>query len=167
MNRLCLTCVVLVGLLCSQALAQPARAEDALRVGVAEIDITPPNGFPIAGYFHERLATGTRDPLQARALVLRGPNDQAALVACDLCGVSADLSAEVRRRASARTGIPAAHIVVAATHSHTSPDYARDLYQYLGVGAKRPKTASHGELCLAQPYASHRGAGLAEVDLPA
>jgi hypothetical protein len=57
-------------------------------------------------------------------------------VICDLTGIAADLSFEVRRRASAKTGIPAAHIVVAATHSHTAPDYTRDLYLHLGPRAK-------------------------------
>jgi hypothetical protein len=49
-----------------------------------------------------------------------------------LTGIAADLSVSVRRLASAKTGIPAAQIVLAATHSHTAPDYTRDLYEYLG-----------------------------------
>ena len=39
-------------------------AEEPLRVGVAEVDITPPMGFPMAGYYHERKATGTTRPAQ-------------------------------------------------------------------------------------------------------
>jgi len=42
-----------------------------LRVGVAEIDITPPAGHLMAGYFDERRATGVHDPLQAKAIVIQ------------------------------------------------------------------------------------------------
>jgi hypothetical protein len=108
--------------------AEPA----SLRIGLAETDITPPEGFPMAGYYFERKATGTRDPLKAKAMVFAGEGERAALVACDLIGIAADLSAEVRRLAAAQTGIPAAHVVLAATHSHTAPDYTRDLWEYLG-----------------------------------
>jgi neutral ceramidase len=134
-----LLCLVLLAGVFSQAsLRRATAAEEALRVGVAEVDITPPVGFLIAGYYHERKATGTRDSLKAKAIVFQGPKEQAALVVCDLTGIATDLSIEVRRRASAKTGIPAKHIVVAATHSHTAPDYTRDLYQHLAAKGKAP-----------------------------
>jgi hypothetical protein len=116
-----------------------AVEEQPLRLGVAEVDITPPKGFPIAGYYHERLATGTRDPLKARALVFRQGKEQAALVVCDLTAVAADLTFTVRRLAAKKTGIPPHHIVVSATHSHTAPDYTRDLYQHLAAKDKAPE----------------------------
>ena len=125
---------LLLGLFCQAGLL-PA-AEEELRVGVAEVDITPPVGFLMAGYYHERKATGTRDALKAKAIVFRGPKEQAALVVCDLTGIAADLSFEARRLASAKTGIPVKHIVVSATHSHTAPDYSRDLYQHLAAKGK-------------------------------
>src|SRR5262249_34906826 len=107
------------------------RADEKLLVGVAEADITPPKGFPVCGYYHERLATGTLDPLKARAIVFRTDRVQAAIVTCDLTAIAADLTAEVRRRASKRIGITPAHIILTATHSHTAPDYDRNLYDYL------------------------------------
>src|SRR5713101_5345889 len=123
--------------------AQPALAEGVLCVGLAEVDITPPKGFLVAGYYNERLATGTIDPLKARAMVVRTEQVQAAVVTCDLTDIAADLTVEVRRRASARTGIPAEHIILTATHSHTAPDYTKDLYDYLGeaVRNERPYAA--------------------------
>ena len=116
---------------------EPLHAEP-LHVGVAEADITPPRGFPMAGYYHERLATGAIDPLKAKAIVFRAGKEQVALVACDLTGIAVDLGNEVRRRAAAKTGIPASHIIVSGTHSHTAPDYTRDLYEHLAGGANRP-----------------------------
>ena len=111
----------------------PVVAGQPLHVGVAETDITPPQGFLIAGYYHERRATGTLDPLKAKAIVFRSGKEQAALVVCDLTGIAVDLSTAVRRRASTKTGIPANHIIISATHSHTAPDYTRDLYDHLGA----------------------------------
>jgi neutral ceramidase len=122
----------------------PLNAAEPLRIGVAEADITPPTGFPMAGYYHERLATGTRDPLQAKAVVFRGERQQAAWVVADLTGISRDLCALVRQQAAAKTGIPAEHIVVSATHSHTAPDYSRDLYEYL-VQKKLPQSPPYAE----------------------
>ncbi len=107
-------------------------AAEPLRIGVAETDITPPNGYPMSGYYHERLATGVIDPLKAHALVFRQGAEQAALVTCDLTGIAKDLSSEVRRIVAAKTGIPLANIVLTATHSHTAPDYFKDLFQHLG-----------------------------------
>jgi neutral ceramidase len=102
-----------------------------LHAGMAESDITPPLGFPMAGYYHERLAEGVHDPLKAKAVVFRQGDQSAAFVVADLTGIARDLCVEVRRRAAAKTGIPERHIVVSATHSHTAPDYTGHLYRYL------------------------------------
>lgn len=116
---------------------------ESLRVGVAETDITPPVGFPMAGYYHERLAEGAIDPLKAKAIVFRGAHTESALVVCDLIGIATDLSRAIRDSASEQTGIPAANIVVSATHSHTAPDYTKDLYRYLGGQRRDPLRADY------------------------
>jgi len=100
------------------ALAAPAGG---LGIGAAEIDITPPVGFRMAGYFDERLATGVHDPLQAKALVLRQGDLELALVFCDLIGLSLNVTTNARALASRQTGIPVPNIVISATHSHTGP----------------------------------------------
>ena len=54
------------------AMWSAAAAQDApFQVGLAEIDITPPVGYRMDGYFYERLNTGERDPLKAKAIVFR------------------------------------------------------------------------------------------------
>lgn len=110
----------------------PEPMNTPLRVGVAEADITPPIGFPMAGYYHERLAEGEIDPLKAKAIVFRHDNTSAAFVVCDLIGIATDLKIAVQKEAAEKTGIPAAHISIAATHTHTAPDYMKELYLRLG-----------------------------------
>lgn len=111
--------------------APTTSAAEPLLIGVAESDVTPPEGFPMAGYYHERLATGTIDPLKAKAVVFRQGDQVAAWAAVDLTGVSRDLCVEVRRKASAKTGIPEQQITISATHSHTGPEYYHRLYEFL------------------------------------
>src|SRR5271170_4699675 len=66
------------------------------QAGLAEIDITPPIGYRMAGYFDERLSTGTHDPLKAKAIVLRQGRRQVALVFCDLLGLSLNVTRAAR-----------------------------------------------------------------------
>ena len=79
-------------------LPSESDTSSSLLVGVAETDITPPVGFPMAGYYHERLAEGTIDPLKAKAIVFRDGDTAGALVVCDLIGIATDLSRSEERR---------------------------------------------------------------------
>jgi neutral ceramidase len=107
-----------------------AQAKGDLAAGAATIDITPPLGYRMAGYFSERGSTGTHDPLLAKAVVFRQGDRQAALVFCDLLGVPWELTAQVRQQAQQKTGIPAANILLAATHAHTGPLFAGTLRKH-------------------------------------
>ncbi|MCP4608184.1 MAG: TIM barrel protein [Planctomycetes bacterium] len=101
-----------------------------LKAGLAVIDITPPVGYRMSGYFSERLSTGTSNPLQAKAIVIRQGQASGALVFCDIIGLSLDVSSRVRRIAAKRTGIPAENILITATHSHTGPLYCGALRKH-------------------------------------
>jgi len=132
MSRFLTGAFLLNGLLFTCGACNVCHAQSPpIKVGMAETDITPPNGFPMAGYYHERLAEGVRDPLKAKAIVFRQGNRSAALVVADLTGIARDLYIAVRRAAAKETGIAEHHIVLSATHSHTAPDYTRHLYEYL------------------------------------
>ncbi len=112
------------------AVQLPTSAAETLQAGVAVLDITPPIPFRMSGYFMERLSTGTKDPLHAKAVVFQQVAESAALVFCDLVGISLEISTEARSRASEATGIPAEHIAIAATHSHTGPLYFGALHDH-------------------------------------
>jgi neutral ceramidase len=114
-------------------LLSPARAfaADELQSGIAVADITPPIPYRMSGYFYERLSTGTKDPLKAKAIVFQQGDVSAAIVFCDLVGVPRDVSMRARREASAATGIPVEHIAIGATHTHTGPLYFGALHKHL------------------------------------
>jgi neutral ceramidase len=111
------------------SVAPKPAAASSWQAGLAEIDITPPVGYRMAGYFDDRLSTGIHDPLKAKAIVLQQGRRRVALVFCDLLGLSLNVSSAARAQASHATGIPVTNIVIAATHSHTGPlfdDVRRD-----------------------------------------
>ena len=96
----------------------PARLE----VGFAEADITPkidPKGKPVyvAGFGHNRKATGVHDPLMARAVVFAHQKERIAIVSVDLVGF---FHANVER---VRKHLPGfSYVLVSSTHSHEGPD---------------------------------------------
>lgn len=116
---------IVVVLIAATPIAQRGQPGAApIEVGLAEIDITPPVGYRLDGNFFERLSTGQRDPLKAKAVVFRQGNTWAALVATDLLGMPLSMSTEVRAQAAKRTGIPATNIAITASHTHTGPLFA-------------------------------------------
>ena len=64
-----------------------------LQAGYDEADITPPLGGSMPGYFQDRRAISTLDPLKAKVLYLAREEESVALVACDLIGMGAPLVA--------------------------------------------------------------------------
>src|SRR4051794_29190341 len=120
------------GLLLLFWLGVPRCASGApFEAGLKNVGITAPQGWGVSGHFYERLSSGIHDPLQGKAVVFRQGDESAALVFCDLIGVPATISTEVRQHASRKTHIPAANILIAATHTHTGPLYYGALREYL------------------------------------
>ena len=133
---------LIVSALAWMSLAPPAlpAAEAPLRAGVAIADITPAGPYPMSGYYFERLSTGTKDPLHAKALVLRQGDSAAAIICCDLIVIASDLTDVVREAVERETGIPGANVCLAATHTHTGPDYTKELFQF--VTGRKPTGAA-------------------------
>jgi len=107
----------------------PSPGSATLRAGFATADLTPPAGWRRAGGFDEYLSTGVHDPLLAKAVVFEQGGERGAIVVCDLCSVGRDVSDAARQAASRRTGIPAANIVISATHTHGGPEYHGVLWE--------------------------------------
>jgi sugar phosphate isomerase/epimerase len=137
--------------------AKKMNTTGTLHAGVAVADITPPVGYRMCGYFNERLSTGVLNPLHAKALVLRQSDTRAAMVFCDLIGLSAEVSQRARAQVQREIGIPAANILLAATHSHTGPLYSDALRDHLHEKA----VVRHGsDPCEKVDYSSQLVAGI-------
>lgn len=102
-----------------------------LQVGLSAVEITPPVGYPLSGYYHERKNSGALDPLNAKAMVFVQGDTRLAVIACDILGISSDLAGLVRKQITSQTGIPAEQVLICGTHTHTGPDYTKDLCRYI------------------------------------
>lgn len=95
--------------------------------GTARADITPEPGTLINGEFLPFRAREIHDPLYAKALALRGGGVTIVIVTVDICAMPKDMLDGVREDISGRTGIPLAHIMITATHTHAAGSVA-DLF---------------------------------------
>jgi hypothetical protein len=101
-------------------LAATAAGQTGLRAGVARADITPPAGVMQWGYSNRAsAATGTRDPLYARALALDDGMTVVALVQLDLGRTFSAASMNAVRRQVAPLGVR--DVIFSATHTHSGP----------------------------------------------
>jgi hypothetical protein len=103
--------------------AETPTAGPGLRFGFAKRTITPDVGArPVymAGFDHDRKATGVHDDLWARAVAVSDGTRQIVLVSVDLIGF---FHRDVEQaRALLREKAPNADLVVASTHNHEGPD---------------------------------------------
>jgi neutral ceramidase len=93
-----------------------------LLAGAGVADITPHDPQYLFGYPHvERTSTGVHDPLLSSALYLFDGRTPLIFVANDIIFVGKATAQRVRQRIEAATGVPAANILVSATHTHSGP----------------------------------------------
>jgi len=93
-----------------------------LSAGAAVADITPADSQFLFGYPHvNRYSTGVNDLLLSTALYLSDGVTQALFVANDIIFVPRESAGRVRATICAATGVPAAHIMLTATHTHSGP----------------------------------------------
>ncbi len=95
------------------------------RVGAAQVDITPKNGTPMAGYYKFRAVGGVLDPIYAKAIVVEQDGTHAAFVVIDLSGTTRPIVAAARKAVQEQCGIEGDHVMISATHTHTGPQLAR------------------------------------------
>jgi neutral ceramidase len=95
---------------------------DTLKAGAFAMDVTP-KSFPISvnGNMADVQAKAANDPLHARCLVLDDGKTRLAIAVVDSCMLPRDLVEDAKARANELTGIPADHILISATHTHSAP----------------------------------------------
>ncbi|MBM3965609.1 MAG: hypothetical protein FJ308_11185, partial [Planctomycetes bacterium] len=95
---------------------------ESFRAGAATINIDPVEKESIvAGGFLEGRGSVLQDSLWVRAIVLDDAKSQIALVVVDTCMMEQTLIDAAKAEASRRCGIPATHMLVSATHTHSAP----------------------------------------------
>ena len=94
-----------------------------LLLAATSLDVTPPPGHRLDGYAARTgLATGAADPLRATIIWLSTADAPGVLwLSLDAIAVGKDLTAELAAAAGAAAGIPSAHVVVSASHTHSGP----------------------------------------------
>ena len=157
-----LALAVALALVAGPAIAQPCP--ECLQAGAARVAISVPGGVPLAGYgnasrrllfpdvldryphaFWFKPSEGERDPLAARALVLESDGRRLAWIALDLLAVDAAFTAEVSQRL-AGAGVPAATLIVSASHTHSGPGAFVDSALLGWLAVDRLDTAVRGAL---------------------
>jgi hypothetical protein len=111
---------LLVSCLCVAALWGASAKGAELQVGAAVRVITPDPLLPVSGGMGApNPAREKRGEITARAVVFRKGDVSVAVVALDLIGFPSVLGDRVRAKVSR---IPADHILIGSTHTHSAPD---------------------------------------------
>ena len=95
-----------------------------LKAGFGRIDVTPPLGSYISGYYDPRYAKGVLDPLLATAVAFDDGERRAVILSVDVIGIGAKAITKVRETIAEAAGIPFEAVFVHCTHIHTGPGVA-------------------------------------------
>ena len=94
---------------------------NSIKAGFSRVNINPPMGIPIRGYYKPRFAEAVLDDLYVNVLALECGEVRTLLISIDHCGIEQVLNRELRKGASEVTGIPMENIILSSTHTHTGP----------------------------------------------
>ena len=92
-----------------------------LKLGVAREIITPKLGSLFMGYGSDKGSTAVHDDLTVTALTIECGKTKVLLMSACVCLIGNELSAKVRQLCGEAVGIPAANVILNATHTHSGP----------------------------------------------
>ena len=93
----------------------------SLHIGVARENITPEVGGFLFGYNDHTKSTSVNDDLTATALCIKSDTTSSLLLSITVCLIHEDLVSEIAEKAGAAAGIPAEHVIISCTHTHSGP----------------------------------------------
>ncbi|MBE7034416.1 MAG: hypothetical protein E7406_09350 [Ruminococcaceae bacterium] len=93
-----------------------------LKAGFARVNINPPMGIFVSGYFKDRFADGILDDLEANALAINLGDTTQLMINVDVAGIEQKISAEYREIINKATSVPTDNIFISCTHTHTGPE---------------------------------------------
>ena len=105
-----------------------------LQAGFGRIDITPPFGVSVQGYFEKRLADGILDPLLATAVAFDDGEKRAVVISVDVIGFNQLLMDQIRPLVAKAIGTEKEAVFICCTHTH------------LGPGITNPEKCNTGEI---------------------
>ncbi len=94
----------------------------SVRLGIARAIITPKVGCQLYGYSPDVISTSVHDDLTADVFLFDDGMTSAMLISVTVCSINTALCDRIRAMLSAETGVPAGHILIAATHTHSGPN---------------------------------------------
>ena len=92
-----------------------------LKAGIAREIITPKLGGLFCGYSSEKPSTAVHDDLTVTSLAVESGGTRAVLLSVTVCVLGNELCARLRALCGEAAGVPAANVIIAATHTHSGP----------------------------------------------
>ena len=91
-----------------------------MKAGFGRLDITPPFGTPLDGYYEKRELDSVKDNLYLNAIAVNDGENTIVMIAADMLGIMISDCKLIQKRISERLGIKEENIVLHAIHQHTS-----------------------------------------------
>ncbi|MEO8127889.1 MAG: hypothetical protein ABI822_12395 [Bryobacteraceae bacterium] len=96
---------------------------NSLQAGVYRVDITPPLGITMCGYFARAgVANSIERPLTATAVVLASGGKKIAILGCDLISILNPAVDEIRTEIASALGTTVESVLINCSHTHCGPN---------------------------------------------
>ncbi|GIX04480.1 MAG: hypothetical protein KatS3mg114_0349 [Planctomycetaceae bacterium] len=120
-----------IGILSAWTILLSEQAWSEWQAGVARVEITPRTAVWLSGWSQVREPEGTLHALWMKALALKDPHEQwAILITSDFMGVPRSMSDVVFARLHERYGLSRAQVMFTFSHNHCGPRLGDDVMDY-------------------------------------
>ena len=92
-----------------------------IKVGFSRVNITPPLGINVSGYYIKRIADGVLDELEINTIAINKSDKTILLIAVDTISFGTNYVTNAKNKIAKEIGIPSESIFIHSTHIHTGP----------------------------------------------